>query len=95
MRQKEYYCTTPFEISELMEGWSRRHARYLEGVRIIAHTIAQVNTDKKLPTVDKWLPLVTDEKASKGTREEVAAAKALIRQARETGNLKPIKIVDG
>ena len=98
MSHYDYYNTTPRELVELMEGWARRHSRYLEGVRVIAHTIAQVNSTKKIPAPHIWMPLPTDEKKTTGPRvpseKEKLAAAAVIRSAKERGKLQAVKIVD-
>jgi len=84
----EFYCLTPKETQELTLGWQRRHARYLEGIRIIAHTIAQVNSTSRLPSMMKWMPLVTDNKDSirKGpTADTLQAARDRIAAAKKRG----------
>lgn len=45
----------------MSRGFERRRSQEFEHTRVIVYTMAQVNSTKKLPAMEKFWPLLTDE----------------------------------
>ena len=66
----------------------------MEGVRVIAHTIAQLNSTKRIPNPERWMPLITDEgktKIGEPDEKELQAIKDRIAAAKKRGELLRVK----
>lgn len=46
----------------MCRGYERRRSHEFEHTRVITYMIAQVNSTKPLGNMEKWWPLLTDEK---------------------------------
>ena len=78
----EFYRMTWKDYSRRAQGYWIRHARYMEGVRAIAHVVARAN-GSKVRDPRKFMPLITDEPIEiiKLPAEEVAAIFARYKRA--------------
>lgn len=52
---------TPYQFRMAAEGHTTKYWKEWEHTRHISYTIAQSNSSKKLPPVNKWMPLPIDE----------------------------------
>lgn len=62
MRLHDFMCMTIYEYSMASQGYFMRHARSLEGHRMVAYMLLSVNKKKgkALPPPHKIFPLLTD-----------------------------------
>lgn len=66
----EYYSMTPYEFELAAKGYTDRYWKGWEHTRHISYTIAQVNSSKKMPAPQKWMPLPTDKEYKPVTKRE-------------------------
>jgi len=48
------------DYSRAAQGYWIRHARYLEGQRIVCDVLMKMHIGRKAPKPTKWMPLLTD-----------------------------------
>lgn len=89
----KYANTTVVEFLKLSEGYHIRNSRQLEQTRLICYFIAAANRDPKkhFPSIQKFMPLPTDEENEAKENEEWATrAKEAFERLKKEGRLKPI-----
>ena len=62
LKPHDYYCMSPLEFHYACKGHLNKYYKELEQTRIIAYTVAStVPSKKKLPPMNRWMPLPTDK----------------------------------
>lgn len=77
----DYYCMSPLEFHYASIGYMNKQWKQWERTRLTAYTIAgTVPTKEKLPPMQRWMPLPTDDASVTDNR-----IKAMFKKLRENG----------
>lgn len=61
----EYYCMSPLEFYLAAKGYNHKILSQWEHTRHISYTVAKtVPSKRKLPSMQRWMPLPTDKVGS-------------------------------